>query len=131
MSLPGSQRRALDKIEMTLAVDHPGLGPLFAIFTRLTGHEAMPVTEQLNARSRAGRRPCRNWPAVITIAGLAVATGVLLTLSLMLPGSRACAPGAVTPVAARTRPVPTLGLAACAIQQNKPTETSQSPPQAH
>jgi hypothetical protein len=131
MSLPVSQQRALDKIEMTLAVDHPGLGPLFAIFTRLTGHEAMPVTEQVSARSWAGRWPRRNWPTVITLAGLAVATGVLLTLSLMLPGSRACAPSTGIPVAARMRPVPTLGLAACTIQQNKPAETSQSTPQAH
>ena len=131
MSLPGSQRRALNQIEMTLAVDHPGLGPLFAIFTRLTRHEAMPVTEQVRARSWAGRWPRRNWPAVVTLAGLAVATGALLTLSLMLPGSRACAPGTVIPVAARMRPVPTRGPPACAIQQNKPAETSQSAPQAH
>ena len=47
MSLPTSQQRALNQIEKTLAGDHPGLGPLFAIFTWLTGHEAMPVTERV------------------------------------------------------------------------------------
>ena len=50
MSLPAGQRRALNRIEKTLADDHPGLGPLFAIFTRLAGHEAMPVTERVTAR---------------------------------------------------------------------------------
>jgi hypothetical protein len=50
MSLPVSQRRALNQIEKALADDHPGLGPLFAIFTRLTGREAMPVTERVTAR---------------------------------------------------------------------------------
>jgi hypothetical protein len=52
MSLPAGQRRALNRIEKTLADDHPSLGPLFAIFTRLTGHEAMPVTENVTARLR-------------------------------------------------------------------------------
>jgi hypothetical protein len=55
MSLPASQRRALIQIEKTLADDHPGLRPLFAIFTRLNGHEAMPVTERVSAR------PWRRW----------------------------------------------------------------------
>ena len=51
MSLPASQRRALNQIEKTLAADdHSGLRPLFAIFARLTGHEAMPVTERVTAR---------------------------------------------------------------------------------
>ena len=60
MSLPAGQRRALNLIEKTLTDDHPGLGPLFAIFTRLTGHEVMPVTERVTAR------PWRRWmwPAV-------------------------------------------------------------------
>ena len=55
MSLSASQRRALSQIEKTLADDHPGLGPLFAIFTRLAGHEAMPATERVSAR------PWRRW----------------------------------------------------------------------
>lgn len=53
--MPASQRRALNQIEKTLAGDHPGLGPQFAIFTRLAGHEAMPVTERVTAR------PWRRW----------------------------------------------------------------------
>jgi hypothetical protein len=68
MSLPSGQQRALDHIEKTLADDHPGLGPLFAGFTRLTGHEAVPVTvsqpselvgknDRRSARSRTWRCP--------------------------------------------------------------------------
>jgi hypothetical protein len=59
MSWPASQRRALSQIEKTLAADHPGLGPLFAIFTRLTDQEAMPVTEQ----ARPWRLRQVMWPA--------------------------------------------------------------------
>jgi hypothetical protein len=49
MGLPGGQQRALNRIEKTLADDDPRLGPLFAIFTRLAGHEAMPATERVTA----------------------------------------------------------------------------------
>ena len=61
MSLPASQRRALNLIEKALADDHPGLGPLFAIFTRLTGHEPMPVTEQVMVGRWTGGGCGRQW----------------------------------------------------------------------
>jgi hypothetical protein len=123
MSSPASQRRALSQIEKTLADDHPGLGPLFAAFTRLTGHEPMPVTERVEARRWRGMRP-----AVLTLVGLTVATGALLTLSLLLPGPQVCGPSTVTTVAERARPVPQPG---CATQQNKPGKASQSGLNAH
>jgi hypothetical protein len=127
MSSPASQRRALSQIEKTLGDDHPSLGPLFAVFTRLTGHEPMPVTERVTARRwRWQRRGMR--PAVLTLVGLTVATGALLTLSLLLPGPQECGPSAVTTVAERARPVPQPG---CAIQQNKPGKASQSGLYAH
>lgn len=128
MSLPASQRRALNQIEETLANDHPGLGPMFAIFTRLTGHEAMPLTEQVTARLWLWPRrwPPRLRPAVVTLIGLAMATGALLTLSLMLPGSQACAPGSVSPVTAQTQPVPIGRPRTCPTQQDKTSETSGS-----
>ena len=47
MSLPPSEQRALGGIEKTLLADDLPLGSLFAIFTRLTGHEAMPGTERV------------------------------------------------------------------------------------
>ena len=128
MSLPASQQRALNLIEKALADDHPGLGPLFAIFTRLTGHEPMPVTERVTARRWRGRRM---WPAVVTLVGLTMATGVLLTLSLLMSGPQVCVPSTVTTVAAHARSVPTGRQPACATQQNKPGKTSQSGLYAH
>ena len=47
MSLPGSQRRALDRIEHNLAAEDPGLGMRFAFFTMLTREEAMPENERV------------------------------------------------------------------------------------
>jgi|ERR1700691_4420491 Protein of unknown function (DUF3040) len=127
MSLPDSQQRALAQIEKMLANDDPGLGPLFTIFTRLTGHEAMPLTERVTVQPREVQPPrgrLRMWPAVVTIIWLAMATGTLLALSLLLPSPRVCAPGAVTPVAARAQSVLTGSQTACASQQNKPSKTS-------
>jgi hypothetical protein len=128
MSLPASQRRALSQIEQTLADDHPGLGALFAAFTRLTGQEAMPATEQVTARPWRWERM---WPGVVTVVGLAMATGVLLTLSLTLPGPQVCGPGGVASVAAYGRSVPTGRQPACATQPTKPSNTSQSELYAH
>jgi hypothetical protein len=126
MSLPASQRRALNLIEKTLADDHPGLGPLFAIFTRLAGHEAMPLTERVTAR-----RQRRVRPGVATAVGLAMAIGAFLALSLMLPSPQACAPGTVTPASAHPRSVPAGHQPACATQQGKPGKTSQGGARAH
>ena len=127
MSLPAGQRRALIQIEKTLADDHPGLPPLFAIFTGMTGDEAMPVTERVTAR----RWERRMWPRVATAVGLALAMGVLVAISLVLPGPQACTPGTVTPVTAHTRSVPTGRQPGCATQQNEPSNTSQSGLNAH
>jgi hypothetical protein len=128
MSLPAGQQRALNLIEKTLANDHPGLGPLFAIFTRLTGHEPMPVTERVTAKRWQWRRM---WPTVVTLVGLTMATGVLLTLSLLMSGPRVCVPSTVATVAAHARSVPTGRQAACPTQQNKPGQTSLSGLYAH
>jgi hypothetical protein len=129
MSLPSGQQRALDQIEKALADDHPSLGPLFAVFTRLTGHEAMPVTERITARPR-WRRRMRMRSAVVAVVGLAMATGALLALSLTLPSPPVCQ-SAVTPVAGYTRTVPTGRQPACTPQQDKPSATRQSGLDAH
>ena len=68
--------------------------------------------------------------SVVTLVGLAMATGALLTLSLMLPGPQACAPGTVSPVAAQTQPVPVGRPHTCTTQQHKTSETRQSGPYA-
>ena len=116
ISLPGSQRRALNQIEKTLAADdRSGLGPLFAIFCSLTSGEAMPVTERVTARPRPWRRRMR--PGVITVVSLAMVAGALLTLSLMLPTPQVCAQGRVALMAAHEQSVPAGRHPACVTQQ--------------
>ena len=87
MSLPAAQQRALNRIEKTLANDDFGLGPRFAVFTSMVGHEAMPVTERVTSRSWR-QRMRRIWSAVVTVTVLAVVAGALI-LSQTLPGRRA------------------------------------------
>jgi hypothetical protein len=129
MSLPAGQRRALIQIEKTLANDHPGLAPLFAVFTGMTGDEAMPVTERVTARRWRWQRPM--WPRVATVVGLALAMGALVAISLVLPGPQVCARGTVTPVAARAQSASTGSQPGCATQQNEPSNTNQSGLNAH
>jgi hypothetical protein len=71
------------------------------------------------------------WPAVVTLVGLTVATGVLLTLSLLLPVPQACGPSTVTTVAQHAQPVPAGRQPGCATQQNRPGKAGQSVPYAH
>jgi hypothetical protein len=123
MSLPTSQQRALDQIEKALADDHPGLGPLFATFTRLVGNEAMPVTERVTARPRRLPWQRRMWPTIAGVVGLALVSVALFTLSLTLPSRPTCT-GTVVSLAARTQPIPTGSQAACATQQSGPSTTS-------
>jgi hypothetical protein len=84
MSLPASQERALTRIEQTLLARDPRLKSLFGIFTRLTVHEAMPVTEQLQ------RRWWRPQPGAVVLAAVAVLVSMIVIGSL--GSARACAP---------------------------------------
>jgi len=132
MSLPASQQRALHQIEKTLADDHPGLEPLFGIFTRLTGHEAMPATERLSAqpqrrRGQARRQRGRSLPAVATLAGLAMVIGVLLGVSLLLRSPQMCPSGAAGQIA-RGPSVSAERQPACPSQAASPGNTPQSEP---
>jgi Protein of unknown function (DUF3040) len=77
-----SKRRALDGIEKSLLADDPGLGSLFAVFTRLTRQEAMPGTEQARRR----RRPSREQ---VIAAGLIVVLSALV-LSLLAWSPHGC-----------------------------------------
>ena len=119
MSLPASQQRTLSQIEKALADDHPGLGPLFATFTRLAGQEAMPVTERVTARSWRMPWQRRMWPTAAGVIGLALVAVALFTLSLTLPSRPTCTGTAVS-IAARIQSVPTGSQAACATQQSDP-----------
>lgn len=82
MSLPVRQRVALDRIEQTLTAEEPGLGSLFAIFTRLTGHEAMPGTERVTASPLLRR-------LVMLAVTLIIVTGLIAALWL-IPGGHRC-----------------------------------------
>jgi Protein of unknown function (DUF3040) len=84
VNLPTSQQRALDRIEETLAAGDPGLQSLFMIFTRLTRHEAMPSTEQVNARLLTSLLRT----IAIPIALVAILSGLILTSPA--PGRNAC-----------------------------------------
>ncbi|HEY1624519.1 MAG TPA: hypothetical protein VGG16_12035 [Streptosporangiaceae bacterium] len=54
MSLPASQRRALDVIEGELRASAPHLASMFGIFTRLTNADGPAMTERLRpSRLRA------------------------------------------------------------------------------
>jgi hypothetical protein len=54
-----TEQQALDAIDDRLKADDPGLGSLFGIFTRLTGHEDMPALERLDVAAR--RAAERRW----------------------------------------------------------------------
>ena len=133
MTLPASQQRALDQIEKTLTDDHPGLDRLFATFTRLTRHEAMPVTERVSAQPRRWRRRTRRWPgqtrpAIATVTGMALAIGVLVGISLLLPKPQACSSGTVSPVAAHVHSVSAEPQPACPTQPAQPGNPSHGSP---
>ena len=121
MSFPVGQRRALEEIEKTLTNDHLGLGPMFAIFTRLTSHEAMPVTERVAVGTWRRRWLPRKWPRVAPVIGLAMVTVALFTLGLTRPSSLAC-PGTAVSIGARIQPVRGGRQPACASQQNQPAK---------
>ena len=48
----GREQRRLERIERPLVAANPRLASMFAIFTMMTGHEPMPVTERLASRRR-------------------------------------------------------------------------------
>jgi hypothetical protein len=50
VSLPASQQRMLDRIDLMLRDSDPRLAALFSIFTRLTWDEEMPGIEEIRAR---------------------------------------------------------------------------------
>jgi hypothetical protein len=112
MSLPGCRRRALDRIEQTLVAEDPGLGLRFAVFARLTRHEAIPGTEQVSGRLQQVLRRAVILPlVVISVLTLLAATG-------LIPARHACPVGthgaaaAISPEsrAAGCQPLPTIKL---------------------
>jgi Protein of unknown function (DUF3040) len=85
VSLPAGQQRTLQRIEQALLADDAGLESLFAVFTRLAEHDAMPRAEQVASRlQRALQRPA----AVMVIAVTAL-LGILV-LAILPRGGQAC-----------------------------------------
>jgi hypothetical protein len=107
MSRLAGQRRALDQIEKALAAGDRPLWTMYAIFTVLTRHDDMPVTERaavprwrLRLRLRPPPRPRLRprprprarlplWLTLVTAMGLATVIG-FLTLILLLPAQQEC-----------------------------------------
>jgi hypothetical protein len=75
MGLPAHQQRALNSIERTLLAGDPRFGSLFAVFTRLTWHEAMPGIELV----KPGR-----WQWLRSFAGIALALATVAGLVMLI-----------------------------------------------
>ena len=112
MSLPACRQRALDRIEQTLVSEDPGLGLRFAVFTRLTRHEAIPGTEQMPGRLQRVLRRAVILPLVV------ISLLTVLAASWLTPSRPTCPAGthaaeAGTPLesrAARCQPSPSIKL---------------------
>jgi hypothetical protein len=94
MSLPACRKRALDRIEQTLAAEDPRLEVRFAVFTRLTRHEAIPGTEQVPRRLRQVVRRAVILPLVVISLVTVLAAGGLIPSRQTCPvGAHAAAAG--------------------------------------
>ena len=116
MSLPGAERRALDRIERALLAEDQGSGRCSRSFWNvITGHEAMPLAERVTARP--WRLRLRVWAAA-TVLGLAAVASILL-IGLFLPGRPTCQGGAAA-VRSRTQPFRAVRQAAFARPGSQP-----------
>ena len=101
MSLPACQERILSGIAAELRKGSPRLASRFAIFTRLTGDEELPGTEQLAPRRWLDRR---RMPTMILVPlVMLVVASALFFASVFSGAARSCASAARRPAAAATR----------------------------
>jgi len=101
MSLPACQERILSGIENELRKGAPRLASRFAIFTRLTGDEELPRTEQLAPRRWLDRS---RMPAAILVPLVMLALASALFFAGVFAGAaRTCGAAARRPAAAATR----------------------------
>ena len=91
MSLPACQQRILDSIAGTLQARDPRLVSMFAIFTRLTRSEPMPLNEALNGRHnlrltvRRMRRLVAHRPKLQALMIIPVALAAIVGLVVLGP----------------------------------------------
>lgn len=82
MSLPTRQQRTLDQIEKAFQARDPRIAALFAMFARLTRHEAMPALETLGNQASRFLRPVVLVPLLVLVLAGTVAG------ASFLPGAR-------------------------------------------
>ncbi|HXC82400.1 MAG TPA: DUF3040 domain-containing protein [Trebonia sp.] len=104
MSLPAHQQRVLDGIEISLEGDDPKLRSMFAIFTRLTRGEEVPVTERVRARARARSKAQAIMVAPILVVFVLGVVTLCIFLAVSTSTVRACK-SVSQPRAATTRAV--------------------------
>jgi hypothetical protein len=103
MSLPAGRQRTLDRIAQTLVAEDPGLELRFAVFTRLTRHEAILGTEQLPGRLQQVLRRAFILPlVVISLVTVMAASGLIPSRSTCPVGTHAAA--AAMPSESRAAP---------------------------
>ena len=85
MSLPARQQRFLDQIDRALGTADPWLAGIFATFTRLTVHDAMPAIEVIRRRRRRPRPPV----LLMSLMAVAAVAGIVLGA---LTGHAGCNP---------------------------------------
>jgi hypothetical protein len=92
VSLPASQQRVLDKIEIGIERGDPKLRAMFAIFTTLTRGDGVPRTERLRARARAKTQAIMVAPILVFfVVGLVT---LCIVLAVSSSAARACKSGA-------------------------------------
>jgi hypothetical protein len=105
MSLPVSEVRTLTNIEQALLSRDPRLKSLFAIFTRLTRHEAMPTIEQL--RRRRWHPPT----GAVVVLAIALIAGVIVMGSFA--SARGCGGPSATTAAHPSASAPSAANQGC------------------
>lgn len=85
LGLFARRAQALDQIEQALTAQDPDLRLTFAVFTRLTHDEAMPLTEQVPGRVQRFARPAFMVPLLATSLITMLSVGWLLPVPQRCP----------------------------------------------
>jgi hypothetical protein len=97
VSLPTSQQRVLDEIEVDLRGCEPRLTSMFSIFTRLTRDDGAPRTEALRDAARFQWFSPGARLRTIVIVPLALAlVGLFIFVAVVGSSARGCSPAATS-----------------------------------